>query len=162
MSAPGSQFLLSLPPYLGGKRRLAPLIFALLTAVRPRELWASSVLLDPFSGGGAISLYAKAQGFSVISSDIAERAAVAGRALIANQGTRLRHADVLALAAAPASEGPAATFVPKVFSAKQARWLEARAAAEPPNSRGDQGDPAPAADVYPVGVRRRSRKHGPA
>ena len=54
----------ALPPYLGGKRRLCPLIFRELGRVVPRRLWPQLTLLDGFLGGGAVSLFAKAQGFS--------------------------------------------------------------------------------------------------
>ena len=72
------------PAYLGGKRRLCPVIFGMLAQYLPRNDWPGAVLLDPFSGGGAVSLYAKAFGFGVFASDVAERAALIGRALIAN------------------------------------------------------------------------------
>ena len=67
-------------PYLGGKRRLSPTIFREIDRVLPREHWAGRTFLDGFLGGGSVSLYAKAQGFSVISTDIAARSIVIGRA----------------------------------------------------------------------------------
>ena len=45
----------ALPPYLGGKRRLAPLIFALLAETRPRASWPGLAFLDPCCGGGAVA-----------------------------------------------------------------------------------------------------------
>ena len=66
----------ALPAYLGGKRRLCPIIFALLGEFLPRERWRASMFLDPFCGGGSVALFAKAQGFEVIASDAAERAAI--------------------------------------------------------------------------------------
>jgi site-specific DNA-adenine methylase len=60
-------------PYLGGKRRLCPLIFREIDRILPRCHWRELAFLDGFLGGGSVSLYAKAQGFRVISCDIAER-----------------------------------------------------------------------------------------
>src|SRR5258706_10476871 len=85
----------ALPPYLGGKRRLAPLIFREIDRIVPRRRWRELTFLDAFLGGGSISLYAKAQGFRAISMDIAERAIVIGRALIENSRVRLTREDVL-------------------------------------------------------------------
>jgi SAM-dependent methyltransferase len=90
-------FFRALPAYMGGKRKLAPFIFAQISDVIPRQEWADTFFLDPFCGGGAVALYAKAQGFRVIASDLAERAAVTARALIANSSVRLRLEDVLGL-----------------------------------------------------------------
>ncbi|MEI6665931.1 MAG: DNA adenine methylase [Chloroflexota bacterium] len=119
-------FLQALPAYLGGKRRLAPLIFATLAEVLPRAQWAGSTLLDPMCGGGAISLYAKAQGFSVIASDLAERGALTARALIANSNIRLRIDDILDLYAEPDGDYPriAAAHVPQVFNEAQAAFVD--------------------------------------
>jgi hypothetical protein len=119
-------FLRALPAYLGGKRRLAPLILARLANILPRSAWSHTSFLDPFSGGGAVSLCAKAQGFRVISSDVAERANIVSRALIANSGVRLSREDVLDLFREPPGEYPriAASHSPKVFSSHQADWID--------------------------------------
>ncbi len=50
----------ALYPYLGGKRRLCPLIFREIDRVVPRRLWPSLTFLDAFLGGGSVSLGAKA------------------------------------------------------------------------------------------------------
>ena len=63
-------FFHGLPAYLGGKRRFCPLLFSLLAEHLPRADWQTSRFLDPFSGGGAVSLYAKAQGLEVWASAI--------------------------------------------------------------------------------------------
>ena len=60
---PTPAFFHGLPAYLGGKRRFCPLLFSLLAEHLPRADWQTSRFLDPFSGGGAVSLYAKAQSF---------------------------------------------------------------------------------------------------
>ena len=52
-------------------------------------------------GGGAVALWAKAQGFAVVAGDAAERGAVVARALIANSRVRLRREDLLAALACP-------------------------------------------------------------
>jgi hypothetical protein len=85
----------ALPPYLGGKRRLCPLIFREIDRVLPRRMWAGRTFLDGFLGGGSVSLYAKAQGFNVVSCDIAERALTTGRGLIENSRTKITREDVI-------------------------------------------------------------------
>jgi D12 class N6 adenine-specific DNA methyltransferase len=129
-------FFNALPAYFGGKRRLCPLIFALLAEFLPRERWADSAFLDPFCGAGAVALYAKVPGFHVTASDLAERGAVTARALIANSSVRLREADVLDLFQPTEADVPhvAAAHVPGVFNAHQAKWLDnafARASQRP-------------------------------
>lgn len=126
----------ALPPYIGGKRRLCPLIFREIHALIPRERWSGLTFLDGFLGGGAVSLFAKAQGLRVISCDIAERSVVVGEALIANSRVRLVREDVLGLIAP--SDAPAGRIetelVPSVFTRNVARVLdrslEAAAASE--------------------------------
>ncbi len=120
------RFFRALPAYLGGKRRLCPLIFSLIADELHRAGWPGSTLLDPVSGGGAVALFAKAQGFSVVASDIAERAVVVTRAVVANSSVRLRREDVLDLFREPDGSYPriAARQVPLVFSADQAQWLD--------------------------------------
>jgi len=116
----------ALPAYLGGKRRLCPLIFREIDKVVPRHRWSGLKLLDGFLGGGSVSLYAKAQGFSVISTDIAERSIVVGQALIENNRVRLTREDVLRLAA-PSDHPPGHVerdFVPAVFTTRLARFLD--------------------------------------
>jgi adenine-specific DNA methylase len=109
----------ALPPYLGGKRRLCATIFREIDRVFPRHHWRDSVFLDAFLGGGSVSLYAKAQGFSVISTDIAARSIVIGEGLIANSTVRLSKADIARALSIPAGEAKtnARRFVPAVFSA---------------------------------------------
>ena len=71
----------ALPPYLGGKRRLAPLILADLAAELPAAEWPGASFCDPMCGGGAVALAAKAQGFEVYASDRARRGAIVAAAL---------------------------------------------------------------------------------
>lgn len=116
----------ALPPYLGGKRRLCPLIFREVDRLLPRHLWPGLTFLDGFLGGGSVSLYAKAQGFRVISTDIADRAIVVGQALIENSRVKLSREDVLRLAA-PTDDSPGRieqTYAPSTFTGPQARLLD--------------------------------------
>src|SRR5713101_4085042 len=117
----------ALYPYLGGKRRLCPLIFREIDRVVPRRLWASLTFLDAFLGGGSVSLGAKAQGFKVIATDIAERSIVVGQALIENSRVKMSREDVLRLLA-PRSNPPGrieSQFSPSVFTANVGRFLDA-------------------------------------
>jgi len=114
----------ALPAYLGGKRRLVPLIFALLARHLPGDRWPGSTFLDPMSGGGAVALIAKTDGFRVIASDISERAGVTARALIANSRVRLTIDDIIRLLAAGRILEPGASLVDRVaplFEAARAR-----------------------------------------
>jgi 16S rRNA G966 N2-methylase RsmD len=91
-------YLRALSPYPGGKRLLLPAIFGLIDSVCPRASWPGLVFADPFLGGGAVALAAKAQGFGhVVANDIAERSTLVGRALLANHRVRLTPASVLRL-----------------------------------------------------------------
>jgi len=131
----------ALPPYLGGKRRLCPLIFREVDRILPRRTWAGITFLDGFLGGGSVSLYAKAQGFRVVATDIAERSIVVGRALIENSRVRLTHEDVLRIAA-PADGPPGRIeegYAPRTFTRGQARLLDrilAVAAETPDEAKG--------------------------
>jgi len=116
----------ALPPYLGGKRRLCPLIFREIDRIVPRREWRRLTFLDAFLGGGSVSLYAKAQGFHVVATDIAERAITIGQALIANSRVRLAREDVLRLLLP--YERPSgrveSMMAPSVFTKDQARFID--------------------------------------
>src|SRR6266699_214475 len=117
----------ALYPYLGGKRKLCPLIFREIDRIVPRRLWLTLTFLDAFLGGGSVSLGAKAQGFKVISTDIAERSIVVGQALIENTRVRITREDVLRLLA-PRTGAPgrvARDLAPSVFTANVGRFLDA-------------------------------------
>lgn len=119
-------FWSSLPPYLGGKRRLCPTFFREIDRLVPRHRWTDLTFLDGFLGGGSVSLYAKAQGFRVIATDIAERSIVVGDALISNSRVRLTGEDILRIAAPDeSSPGRVETdYVPNVFTKEQGRFLD--------------------------------------
>lgn len=121
-----ASFHVALPPYIGGKRRICPLIFREIDAVIPRRHWPGLRFLDAFMGGGSVSLYAKAQGFHVVSCDIAQRSLIIARSLVANSRIKLRFEDIAAVALDTKHEaGPIETaYVPKTFTREQARLLD--------------------------------------
>ena len=94
--------------------------------VLPRRTWAHKTFLDGFLGGGSVSLYAKAQSFRVVATDIADRAIVVGEALISNNRVKLVREDVLRLAkddnTAPGRVE--SEYCPTVFTREQARFLD--------------------------------------
>jgi adenine-specific DNA methylase len=147
----------ALYPYLGGKRRLCPLIFREVDRVVSRRLWPDLTFLDAFLGGGSVALGAKAQGFKVIATDIAERSIVVGRALIENSRVRLNHEDVLRLLA-PRTGEPGRVerdLTPSVFTKNVGRFLDTafetadpsagdpRGAARAPDESDQEGDGPP-------------------
>jgi adenine-specific DNA-methyltransferase len=119
-------FLAALPPYLGGKRRLCPIIFREIDRILPRRCWPWRTFLDAFLGGGSVSLYAKAQGFRVVACDIAERAITVGEALIANSRVKLTSWDISMLLdpAAITAGYVESRYVPGVFTKDQGRFLD--------------------------------------
>ena len=145
-------FWSSLYPYLGGKRRLCPIIFREIDKLVPRRRWAEMAFLDAFSGGGAVSLYAKVQGFQVVAVDIAERAHVVGEALIANSRVRLTLEDILRLLAPRTAGRIESMYAPGVFTVAQARFLDA--AFESPTS-----DPSKAALYKLLAIRVAMQAH---
>ena len=140
----GPAFLHALPAYLGGKRQLCPVLFALLGEAIEHDRWHGTTFVDPFLGGGSVSLYAKAAGFRVLCNDLALRSTVVGRALIANSSVRLTQADVAAVLREPSERYPRLAeqeFCPGVFSREHAQpvdralyWLHARQIPEPRRS----------------------------
>ncbi len=120
-------FFAALFPYLGGKRRLCPVIFREIDLLLPRRHWQGRTFLDGFLGGGSVSLYAKAMGFRVVATDIAERSIVVGRALIENSRTRLTREDVVRILT-PNDDEPALRvereLVPHVFTRNVARFID--------------------------------------
>ena len=76
----------------------------------------------PVRGGGAVSLYAKAQGFHVVAADISERSCIVTRALVANSSCRLTRGQVLGLFRESEGDCPrrAAELVPEIFTVEQA------------------------------------------
>jgi hypothetical protein len=110
----------ALPPYLGGKRRLLGPIFRPLSG--PAE---APVFVDPFAGGGAVSMYAKARGYRTICNDVALRSHIIGQALIANDHATLAYDDLVFLSVADNAPGYAEQHLaPDVFPLAHARYLD--------------------------------------
>jgi hypothetical protein len=103
------------------------LIFREVDRVVPRHYWSGLTFLDAFLGGGSVSLGAKAQGFNVVATDIAERSIVVGKALIENSRVRLVREDVLRLLAPRTDElgRIERELSPSVFTKNVARFLDA-------------------------------------
>lgn len=116
----------ALPAYVGGKRRLCPLLFGLLSSVVPERDWPSLRFVDPFLGGGSVSLYAKARGFDVVANDLALRSAAIGRALLANNRRRISASDIAQLLKPSVCGEHRAEecFVPSVFSRPHAQLID--------------------------------------
>ncbi len=98
-----------------------------------------------------VSLYAKAQGFRVVATDIAERGIVVGEALVANSRVRLTREDVLRLAKDDGDRGPGrieSEYSPSTFTHDQARFLD-RAL----RTAGETEDPAKAALIRLLAIR---------
>jgi hypothetical protein len=116
-----------LPPFLGGKRRLVPLMFSLLSTAARRVEWRGLRFIDPFLGGGSVSLLAKTYGFEVHCNDVAYRSALVGHALIANSDVTLTDADAALLFREPDGDYQRTAeerFSPSVFSTEHARFLD--------------------------------------
>jgi D12 class N6 adenine-specific DNA methyltransferase len=115
-------FLDALPTYLGGKRKLLGRIAKALPAPA-----AAPVLLDPFLGGGSVSLWAKARGYRVLANDIAARSVAIGRAVVSNDRRQLAHAELTRIFARPFTEPGFVerTFGGRVLPACHARFVDA-------------------------------------
>lgn len=114
------KMLRALPAYFGGKRRLLGPIFRPLPG--PAE---APVLLDPFGGGGAVSLTAKARGYRVICNDVALRSYVVGKALIENDHVTLSRDNLVRLAVPVEEVGYAQTHLAgHVLPAAHARFVD--------------------------------------
>jgi hypothetical protein len=129
---------------------LCPLIFREIDRIIPRRYWRGLTFLDGFLGGGSVSLYAKAQGFRVVATDIAERAIVVGQSMISNSRVKLSREDILRLAA-PSNAPPGRVeqqYVPTVFTLEQGRFLDRALAIA-----GETADTAKAALVRLLAIR---------
>lgn len=120
------KFFDALPPYFGGKRKLAKAIFKLAP---PASI--APVFADVFLGGGSVALLGKALGYQVIANDIADRSALLGKALVENNRVKLTEADIHRLFTRDPREkkkaGPGfimRNFTPEVFLTKHAEFLD--------------------------------------
>lgn len=116
----------ALPNYLGGKRRICPEIFAEIARIHPPRTWPDLTLVDAFMGGGAISLYAKAQGFKVLANDLAWRAFLVGKGIIENNSRRFTDQDLGLLFAERNGYDRFVEqhYVPQTFNRSQAQFLD--------------------------------------
>ena len=149
-------FFGALFPYLGGKRRLCPVIFREIDKLLPRREWSGRTFFDGFLGGGSVSLYAKAMGFRVVATDIAERALAVGRALIENSRVKLTREDVLRLLK-PGDGCPGRIeqeLVPAVFTQNMGRFLDQALAGADATT-----DPAKAALIRMLAIRLAMLEH---
>lgn len=88
--------LSALPNTLGGKRAQARAIFrAVDEAGFPKG--RGFTLVDPFMGGGSLSVIAKLLGYRVIAGDTSPRAQAVGDALITNSRVQLEPVDLAAV-----------------------------------------------------------------
>ncbi|MBU8922804.1 MAG: DNA adenine methylase, partial [Bacteroidales bacterium] len=110
----------SLPSYIGGKRKLLGTIFRNLPGPE-----IAPTFVDPFLGGGAVSLLAKARGHRVLCNDVAERSFIVGKALIENHQGKLTHADLVKLSLSTEVKGYAESQLsPHVFPVDHAAHLD--------------------------------------
>jgi len=116
----------ALPPYFGGKRQLCPVIFKAISGHLPQADWPRMTLVDAFCGGGAVSLYAKAQGMRVLANDLAERSKVIMDALIANDRVTIGEEDVyrLFVDGAASDHFVEQSFVPEMFMQRHAAFID--------------------------------------
>ncbi|NOS67963.1 MAG: hypothetical protein HOO67_06430 [Candidatus Peribacteraceae bacterium] len=115
----------ALIPYFGGKRSLCPAIFKEIGRVIPQADWQDCTLVDGFTGGGAVSLYAKAQGMRVISNDLADRSRIVIDSLIVNDRVTLSEEDLARLFVGSTSSAfVEQNFVPAMFMRKHAQFLD--------------------------------------
>jgi len=116
----------ALLPYFGSKRKLCSIIFKIISKYYHRNDWFNMTFVDAFMGSGAVSLFAKAQGFKVIANDIAERSYIAGKALIENNRIEIDHTDTENLFRNHPNNNHyiEENYVPDVFLEKHAKFLD--------------------------------------
>jgi adenine-specific DNA methylase len=83
------------PSYFGGKTSLTNWIQFHLSEYVPVSQWPRMTFIDAFSGGGAMGMWAKFQGFgNVVVNDASARSIAIGHALLANQHCTLSRRDL--------------------------------------------------------------------
>ena len=87
-------FFAARPSYLGEKRKLCPLISALVAEQIPRSNWSELTRFDSFLGRWAISLDADALRLNIVESDLLGRAMPATHLLVGNSVVTLTHASL--------------------------------------------------------------------
>lgn len=134
----------ALPSFFGGKRRLASTLGREIDRFLPRRLWHGATLVDAFLGGGSVSLWSKAQGFSVLSCDLADRSRFIAEGLVCNCRTKLGWEQVLLALSDQAPGYAAARLAPDLLTPGVALAVDAliRAAARYPGAPAPQARPA--------------------
>lgn len=115
----------ALPPYFGGKRKLAPMIGRYLreAGYGPER---GLPLLDGFTGGGSTALYFKLLGYETHTNDISFRSSLLGKALIQNSRRHFTDGDLARLMAFQVPEpGIVVTkYVPVWFPPNHAAMID--------------------------------------
>lgn len=110
----------ALPAYFGGKRKLLGSIFKDLPG--PDK---APTFVDPFMGGGSVSLYAKALGYRVLCNDVAARSHIVGKALIENSTEKISPSDLVRLSVPLQAPGHGQEHLaPDVFPEQHAEFLD--------------------------------------
>lgn len=123
----GHPMFFALPPYFGGKRQLLPLIFARLAEICPVSCWSNLRFIDVFTGGGSVSLHAKAMGFGELHcNDWSPLSQLILQGLLANARVKLSREDTLSLMtyATSPSHFIQSEFGGSVFSQRHAKALD--------------------------------------
>lgn len=94
--------------------------------LHPPAGWPNLVFVDAFMGGGSVSLYAKAQGFTVLANDLARRCWLVGKGIIENNDQQLTDEDLGLLLAENTDHDRyiERRFVPHIFPERVARFLD--------------------------------------
>lgn len=129
MSSPLKKQLQALPTYFGSKRRLLAWLNSTLVKALSPEHWKQATFIDLFMGGGAVSVWAKAQGFKqVIANDISNRSQILAQAFLTNTQVQITAQDALWLTQAlPEEQKPGfieTQYCPSVFARRHAQALE--------------------------------------
>lgn len=129
MSTPLKKQLQALPTYFGSKRRLLAWLNSALAQALPPEHWKQATFIDLFMGGGAVSVWAKAQGFKqVIANDIAWRSQILAQAFLTNHQVQITPEEALCLTQSlPEEQMPGfieTQYCPGVFATRHAKALD--------------------------------------
>lgn len=120
-----SRAVAALPPYFGGKRKLAPMIGRYLrdAGYGPE---CGLPLLDGFTGGGATAMYFKRLGYETHTNDISFRSHLLGQALIENSRRKITPSDLERFYAFTVSTPGVVMemYTPQHFSPKHGKMID--------------------------------------
>lgn len=114
----------AMPAYLGGKRQLLGPIFGAIARHLEISEWPAMRFVDCFSGGGSVSLYAKARFGHVFASDVSARAEIIAHAILCNNTTRLSKTDLMLFLAGASAEPFVETELADYFPDFTARIID--------------------------------------